>query len=808
VRRHPKASFAGSNSGAGSSPALYGRAVATRDGSNDVDGSGASSARRRGFAVALSSLVAIFLLALAAASASAATYVPGTPPTFCTAVGDAAGQCRELKGGVAVDNSNGHVYVIDMDAATPSAGNARIDEYTSAGVFVKAFGIDVVASGQHDAGTGYEVCQPSNSTPVDVCKFGATLGTGAVTTALRSMAIDSQTHILYLGGSNVVKYYDGSTGAFLGEFTASTGLSGTLPPQAFAGGNGIAVDTSGAQHYIYYVATTKIIDKFTVPVVSGGVVTTQPTYVCQITGSATASSSECHGTASQDGAFPGLEITQIGGSLAVDSSGNIFVAETITRNTVSMFDATGAWVKALSVTAPVAVAASASGTIFVTGGGATNATAETVKEFRVSDATEIASFTLPTATSIGVAVDAGALASKGHVYTTERGGQQLRMFVVAPPTVTGVAPNKGPTAGGNEVTITGTELAGATKVEFGTTVVNAPFPVNTATQIKVTAPAHSVGTVDIKVTTAGGSSVNTAADDYNYLVLPAISSISPSKGPTVGGNEVTITGTELAGATKVEFGTTVVNAPFPVNTATQIKVTAPAHSVGIVDIKVTTAGGSSVNTATDDYGYVAPPAVTTTAGATEITQTGARIAGTVNPNGDLVSDCHIDYGTTVSYGSTAPCVPPPGSGSSPAGVAASLSGLNAGTTYHFKVVATNVGGTTNGSDQTFKTADTCATNSALCPPKTPETPIITLPIAPPATVCTVPKLAGKKLGQAKTALVAAHCTLGKVTKPKAKKGKKLGPLVVKSSKPGAGATLPDGAKVDLKLGPKPKRGQR
>jgi beta-lactam-binding protein with PASTA domain len=71
--------------------------------------------------------------------------------------------------------------------------------------------------------------------------------------------------------------------------------------------------------------------------------------------------------------------------------------------------------------------------------------------------------------------------------------------------------------------------------------------------------------------------------------------------------------------------------------------------------------------------------------------------------------------------------------------------------------------------------------------------------------CVVPKLKGKALGQAKSVLKAAHCTLGKVTKPKAKKGKKTAPLVVKSSKPGAGATLSEGAKVGIKLGPKPKK---
>jgi hypothetical protein len=98
-----------------------------------------------------------------------------------------------------------------------------------------------------------------------------------------------------------------------------------------------------------------------------------------------------------------------------------------------------------------------------------------------------------------------------------------------------------------------------------------------------------------------------------------------------------------------------------------------------------------------------------------------------------------------------------------------------------------------------KPEETCATNAALCPPPTPTpTPA---PTPPAETKCVVPKLAKKSLGQAKSALKAAHCALGKVSKPKKAKGA----LVVKSSKPGAGTSLAAGAKVGLKLGPKPKK---
>jgi len=64
-------------------------------------------------------------------------------------------------------------------------------------------------------------------------------------------------------------------------------------------------------------------------------------------------------------------------------------------------------------------------------------------------------------------------------------------------------------------------------------------------------------------------------------------------------------------------------------------------------------------------------------------------------------------------------------------------------------------------------------------------------------------LAGKTLAQAKSALSSAHCSLGRVTKPKPKPGHRPPALVVKSTSPPAGATT-TGA-VNLTLGPKPNR---
>uniref|UniRef100_UPI0011411E7E S-layer homology domain-containing protein n=1 Tax=Paenibacillus luteus TaxID=2545753 RepID=UPI0011411E7E len=127
------------------------------------------------------------------------------------------------------------------------------------------------------------------------------------------------------------------------------------------------------------------------------------------------------------------------------------------------------------------------------------------------------------------------------------------------------------------------------------------FTVNSATQITATAPAGS-GTVDVRVTTAGGTSATSAADQYTFIAAPTITSISPTAGPTTGGTTVILTGTNLSGATAVTFGATAATG-FTVNSATQITATAPAGS-GTVDVRVTTAGGTSATSAADQYTYV------------------------------------------------------------------------------------------------------------------------------------------------------------------------------------------------------------
>jgi hypothetical protein len=86
-----------------------------------------------------------------------------------------------------------------------------------------------------------------------------------------------------------------------------------------------------------------------------------------------------------------------------------------------------------------------------------------------------------------------------------------------------------------------------------------------------------------------------------------------------------------------------------------------------------------------------------------LTASVASVTGTVNPNNGPVTECEFEYGPTVSYGSLVPCRPTPGSGAGAVAVSAPIGGLAAGTTYHFRVSATNSAGKGVGGDQTFVT---------------------------------------------------------------------------------------------------------
>src|SRR5262249_31109117 len=156
-----------------------------------------------------------------------------------------------------------------------------------------------------------------------------------------------------------------------------------------------------------------------------------------------------------------------------------------------------------------------------------------------------------------------------------------------------------------------------------------------STQINAVAPAESAGTVDVKVTTPGGTSATSSSDQFTFVTpVPAVTGLSISSGSTDGGTSVVITGSGLSGATSVMFGSVAATC-FIVSSSTQITAVAPAEAAGTVDVTVTTAGGTSATSSSDQFSFAVPPPVVIgvtassgpTGGGTTITITGHDLNG-------------------------------------------------------------------------------------------------------------------------------------------------------------------------------------
>ena len=98
-----------------------------------------------------------------------------------------------------------------------------------------------------------------------------------------------------------------------------------------------------------------------------------------------------------------------------------------------------------------------------------------------------------------------------------------------------------------------------------------------------------------------------------------------------------------------------------------------------------------------EFAELLPPTVETEQ-ATVAASRHVTLNATVDPEGSLVLKCRFEYGPTTAYGQSVPCTPDPGFGDDPVSASAEISGLQPNTDYHYRVVATNEGGTTSGDD--------------------------------------------------------------------------------------------------------------
>jgi hypothetical protein len=168
-------------------------------------------------------------------------------------------------------------------------------------------------------------------------------------------------------------------------------------------------------------------------------------------------------------------------------------------------------------------------------------------------------------------------------------------------------PCLGPSSGGTSVTISGTGFSSATSVDFGL-ITAASFVVNSDNSITAVSPPEAAGTVDLTVTTAGGTSATSSADQFVFVAAPVITGVSPDSGSTSGGYYVTVGGQNFTHTTGVSVGDVVV--PFVVVNDSQLSVYIPASDSGPdgASIIVTTVGGM----ASTGFTYTAPTGVAPT----------------------------------------------------------------------------------------------------------------------------------------------------------------------------------------------------
>lgn len=267
--------------------------------------------------------------------------------------------------------------------------------------------------------------------------------------------------------------------------------------------------------------------------------------------------------------------------------------------TAQLYDPRGSWSSANSCAAAGYATVLPSGEVLVLGPGARLYDPES------DSCMPVASPTIGVTAAVlltGSASQCGA--SCGKVLAIGDGKAQLW---TPGPEVSTLDPPSGPA--GTTVTISGSGFtAGSTTVSFGGRP-GADVRVLSPTSLRVVAPPHEPGPVEVRVTTEGGASDVNSASRFTYvLARPAVTRIDPATGAEDGGTTVSVIGTALTGATAVSFGD-VAATSFRVESDTQVTAVTPVHPPGTVDVVVTTPGGSAPPSAATRFTFLAasPP---------------------------------------------------------------------------------------------------------------------------------------------------------------------------------------------------------
>jgi hypothetical protein len=684
------------------------------------------AANRRGFALAAFSALGL-LLALAPASALALSH--GFTGSFGSGTSTAANPYPlSSPSGVAVNEVSsgniGDVYVVD-------AGHNRVEQFSSAGAFVLMFGKEVNETEHDRVGlkSGETLAQKEAKENVctaasgNACQEGtAGAGPGEFSSP-QDIAIDNSgsagdpsdgdVYVVNTAGDDTVAKFT-PAGAYLGE------LSETEAGSPFGALDGVAVSPGGD---VWIFQEDKQLDEFD---------------------DALTNSYLAPAVADPRGTNPGL---------AVDSEGNFYVntgggspaklngagkqiieevgSDSMTGIAVNLdalsseFDdvyvdnatSVAAYTKAPGCTAITPCGDSASGSLIARFGvgslqaGTGIAVDGDTGVLYVADASgnDVAVFGLGSSPSTPLTEPASEETSTSATLngTLTSGSEHVTYAFLYKKGESCTEGNSSPTpaaeadssskeftsVSGLEPSTTYTFCLQATN-PFGSTQ-GAPEPFET----KGVPPTAETG--GVSELTSGGATLNGEVDPFNQETSY---SFEYSTNPSLE-DATTITGMSkvpphLSGEQAVSVATGPVLAP---ETAYYYRVLAQNETLPVA-------------TGTVRSFTTAPPLPTvTTEGASQITAASASLAGSVlpgssGPNSD--AKWHFQYGTSNAYGQQAPDEPGDvGMGFNPIPVATTLSGLVSNTTYHYRLLASNVNHDPGvspqlayGADRTFTTA--------------------------------------------------------------------------------------------------------
>jgi hypothetical protein len=534
-------------------------------------GAPTSGALVRALRVCLAFVAALTLMVVVAPVASAAPLqVVGVSGSDGTGNGQFRGT-----GGVAVRESNGDVYTVDV-------GGQRIQRFNAAGEFQDAFGTPGSGDGQFDF------------SPPDMPEY--------IINKTPQIAIDQSDGSVYVadvGNDRVQKF--SAAGTYQSQFgTEGAGNGEFSRPQ------GVAVDPTDQSVYVGDTGNFRV-QKFS---------------------AAGAYQSQFGSQGDGDGQF-----NEFGGParVGVDSAGQVYVLDV--NNRVLRFDATGIYDPAfapIDASFPYDLAVDSAGDhVFI--GNYFN----TITEVDASGATvdhHGTDASIPARSITGIGLRAGALT---HALGLDGydGSLQTRLYRF------GAAPTP--------ATLT---LSPVTDLAGRSATVNASINPNGAPAV--------------------GYQVEFSTDGATFTTQPA-TPVNVGDGSTAVPVSYTITGLDPNQFYLYRF---VVKRPYN------------ADVYGDFDF---------LSTLT-----VAPTVTETGATPTEVS---ARLRAKINPE-SIATTYHFEYGLTDTYGSTFPATPVDiGDGRAPVAVVKAIAGLDAGTSYHYRVVAENAAGVTNGPDRTFTT---------------------------------------------------------------------------------------------------------